>query len=226
MSKATCRWLGCERPATSKGFCPRDYQRAKRGGTYDRPWETWERAYTPPEQCRWPGCERTKIEGHGLCKRDWLRARSLSDFDEPWSTWGKNICEGCLEPFSGRNHKQKHCSDACALEAWKRRNPDRLRELARRHSSRRRALQLATTVETFTEADIRALHGDDCYLCDQPIDYDLPFPDPFSPSVDHIVPLSKGGTHTLDNVAMTCLRCNQSKHDRATDKRPRSRARN
>lgn len=31
------------------------------------------------------------------------------------------------------------------------------------------------------------------------------------PTVDHIVPLSLGGTDTLDNVQLTCKRCNSSK---------------
>lgn len=219
--KATCRWPGCERPRHAKGFCPRDYQRAKREGTYGRPWETWQRLHVPPDHCRWPGCDRTKIEGRGLCKRDWLRAYRLGDFDQPWTRWGNNVCGGCGESFTGRNRQQKHCSDACALEAWKRRRPDRLRELARRHSSRRRALKLAATVESFTEADIRSIYGDDCYLCDQPIDFDLEWPDPRSPTVDHIVPLSKGGTHALDNVAMTHFQCNNRKNAGATKKRPR-----
>jgi 5-methylcytosine-specific restriction endonuclease McrA len=31
------------------------------------------------------------------------------------------------------------------------------------------------------------------------------------PNVDHIVPLSRGGTHTWDNVQLTCRSCNQRK---------------
>jgi len=32
--------------------------------------------------------------------------------------------------------------------------------------------------------------------------------------VDHIVPLSKGGTHRLSNLAVACNVCNMSKHDK------------
>lgn len=32
-------------------------------------------------------------------------------------------------------------------------------------------------------------------------------------SIDHIVPLSKGGTHTTDNLALACLSCNYSKNN-------------
>lgn len=39
-----------------------------------------------------------------------------------------------------------------------------------------------------------------CAACGNHIDPALQFPHPQSASVDHIVPLSKGGTHTYDNV--------------------------
>jgi hypothetical protein len=35
-------------------------------------------------------------------------------------------------------------------------------------------------------------------------------PDPFS--VEHIIPLSKGGTNTLDNLAFACQGCNNRKY--------------
>jgi 5-methylcytosine-specific restriction endonuclease McrA len=33
-----------------------------------------------------------------------------------------------------------------------------------------------------------------------------------STTLDHIVPIAKGGTHTADNLAAVCRRCNQAKH--------------
>ena len=63
-------------------------------------------------------------------------------------------------------------------------------------------------------------HGDDCYLCGERINFKLKWPHPKSPSLDHVVPLSAGGTHTLDNVAMTCLSCNVKKQARPTASTP------
>jgi 5-methylcytosine-specific restriction endonuclease McrA len=37
---------------------------------------------------------------------------------------------------------------------------------------------------------------------------------PLSPTVDHIVPISKGGGHTWDNVQLACHQCNMKKHAR------------
>jgi len=54
-------------------------------------------------------------------------------------------------------------------------------------------------------------HGDICYLCGEKINFRLKHPNPKSPSLDHVIALSRGGTHTLGNVAMTHLKCNLSK---------------
>ena len=34
-------------------------------------------------------------------------------------------------------------------------------------------------------------------------------------SIDHVVPRSRGGTHTWDNVVAACRRCNHTKADRS-----------
>ncbi|NBW32055.1 MAG: hypothetical protein EBR48_05390 [bacterium] len=39
---------------------------------------------------------------------------------------------------------------------------------------------------------------------------------PTAPTVDHIIPLARGGSHTWVNVQLACLACNSSKGDRAT----------
>lgn len=38
-------------------------------------------------------------------------------------------------------------------------------------------------------------------------------PKPTSPTIDHIVPLNHGGTHTLKNVQLLCYKCNHEKQD-------------
>lgn len=39
---------------------------------------------------------------------------------------------------------------------------------------------------------------------------------PTAPTVDHIIPLAKGGSHTWANVQLACIACNSLKGDRAT----------
>lgn len=51
-----------------------------------------------------------------------------------------------------------------------------------------------------------------CWLCLHPVDLTLPGTHPDGPSVDHVVPLSKGGD-PLDrgNLRLAHLRCNSSR---------------
>ena len=39
---------------------------------------------------------------------------------------------------------------------------------------------------------------------------------PTAPTVDHTIPLAKGGSHTWENVQLACLACNSAKGDRPT----------
>lgn len=52
-----------------------------------------------------------------------------------------------------------------------------------------------------------------CLFPGQPIDYDAHHLDPRSFTVDHIVPLAKGGADTLDNSAPAHRACNRAKSD-------------
>lgn len=53
---------------------------------------------------------------------------------------------------------------------------------------------------------------DVCAICGQLVDKSLKFPNPLSPSIDHIIPIAKGGHPAdLENLQLTHLKCNQSK---------------
>ena len=53
-----------------------------------------------------------------------------------------------------------------------------------------------------------------CALCHQPIDYTANHLHPDSYTIDHIIPLSKGGNDTLDNCQPSCRACNRTKSDK------------
>jgi 5-methylcytosine-specific restriction endonuclease McrA len=53
-----------------------------------------------------------------------------------------------------------------------------------------------------------------CHICNEKVDFDLDFPDINSPSRDHVIPLSKGGKYSWDNVKLSHLGCNREKRDK------------
>lgn len=81
---------------------------------------------------------------------------------------------------------------------------------------RRRALLLeASTGEPVILAEIAERDAWVCGLCKLPVDATLAYPDPMSKSLDHIVPLTRGGAHDPSNAQLAHLRCNVSKGNRA-----------
>lgn len=53
-----------------------------------------------------------------------------------------------------------------------------------------------------------------CYLCGRGTDRTVSAIDPAAPSVDHLVPLSQGGSDGIDNLRCACRRCNMAKGQR------------
>lgn len=214
-----CRWPECDRPVAARGFCTRDFRRAQTEGDYETPWLTWRSRRERPQEarCRWPDCEDRHLDCWGFCRRHYQRARAVGDRDEPWLLWRQvSKCTVCGKTAAGRIRGMRFCSDRCRHTAWYNENADAVQDKVRR----RRALKASTQVEPFTVSDVRLRRGDDCYLCGERINFKLKWPHPQSPSLDHVVPLSRGGTHTLDNAAMTHLRCNQSKNARDAHAEP------
>lgn len=61
---------------------------------------------------------------------------------------------------------------------------------------------------------------DVCAICGKPINKKLKYPDPLSATVDHIIPIDKGGHPSdMNNLQLAHLSCNRQKSDKlvATD---------
>lgn len=51
-----------------------------------------------------------------------------------------------------------------------------------------------------------------CYLCGKPVDFSLKPPHPLSASIDHVVPIDKGGSpDDIDNLRLAHRCCNRQK---------------
>lgn len=81
---------------------------------------------------------------------------------------------------------------------------------------KQRALRRNVYHEPYTGNYIFERDGWVCQICGQKINKRLKYPNPRAGSIDHIVPLSKGGDDSPINVQASHLRCNVGKH--ATNK--------
>ncbi len=54
-----------------------------------------------------------------------------------------------------------------------------------------------------------------CGICGRPVDFSLEFPHPLAKSVDHIVPVSRGGHPSdIENLQLAHWTCNRQKSDK------------
>lgn len=54
-----------------------------------------------------------------------------------------------------------------------------------------------------------------CGLCREPVDKDIPWPDLLCATLDHIIPMSRGGDHVESNVQLAHFLCNLMKRNEA-----------
>jgi len=83
---------------------------------------------------------------------------------------------------------------------------------SKRH--RYRARKINAKHEEFMVSDVYERDNWHCQICGKPVNKKLKHPHLLSASLDHILPLSRGGDHTLDNVRLSHLRCNISRGNR------------
>jgi hypothetical protein len=84
----------------------------------------------------------------------------------------------------------------------------------RRHTHRR-AIEHDAFIEDVDRQVVFERDGWRCQICRKKVNPTLKHPHPMSASLDHIVPLARGGTHEPKNVQLAHLGCNLSKNIRA-----------
>lgn len=110
-------------------------------------------------------------------------------------------CGKMHQPIYGDMH-DKYCSDRCAKRNGKR----------NQHHARRCRLTKGFR-ETVYKAKIWARDRYTCQICGKKVALKQKAPHPYSPSLDHIIPLSKGGTHEPKNVRLVHFIYNSLKSD-------------
>ncbi len=117
------------------------------------------------------------------------------------------VCVECGTPFTrdyGQDGLRLCCSTECQAERNKRTSAASRREQKRR----RRAQKAGVPVERFRVADIFDRDEWRCQLCGKTVDATLKHPHRLSASLDHVIPLARGGSHTRANVQLAHMICN------------------
>lgn len=138
-------------------------------------------------ECR--GCGSVTV---GNKHRSWCGRKCKMN---PASPFACLVCRKYVRPGENGVHHQAHlyCSSECRLKAERQRR-------GKRHAARDRAI---------FERD-----GLICHICWEPLERDEIVPHPLAPTIDHIIPVSKGGGNEEANKQAAHYRCNVLKGDR------------
>jgi len=201
---------GCEDEVKSKGLCQKHHTRARIRGD------------PTVLRSRWDGYSKDGLAcgycGGGI-PREFSSVTFCSDrctkrakADRPKTL----VCEECHTEYE----PPPRSSSPCCSEEYRTTRRERLvrdwvetqkqsnpgYQQRRRAAQRRRRARMAEAgVEVFTFTEIAERDGWKCSLCGDRIRTALKHPDPMSGTLNHIIPISRGGAHTRENSQAALL---------------------
>lgn len=222
-----CSIDGCGGAPDARGLCSTHYNRWRRTGTTDTP------RRINGADCSVAGCGRP-AKTRTWCPAHYSRWRQYGDVQadrpvlqiKPTVVNGEQQCNGCrrwlpVDNFQPRSPgtcvECRTAKEAAWREAnrdywreWQRTNPDKVQAVVQM----RRAAKLTLPRERVDRNVIFERDDYTCQLCMEPLDMQAGRSQPLAATIDHIVPLSKGGHHTYANTQAAHFRCNVAKGNR------------
>lgn len=164
---------------------------------------------TSEKVCEICGEKYRGVKGQKYCSDKCCREKQLL-YNKINFKSKKKKCECCGKTF---NTKFKQSTIVCSRECYKeickkrKKEENRKKEIRRRHKLRDNgnvnyAITLSKALDRL---------GDTCAICGVKVDATVHSNHDLYPSIDHIVPVALGGTHTWDNVQIAHRICNTIK---------------
>lgn len=145
--------------------------------------------------------------------RKFCTAECRRGFDAANPCLHSKTCQQCGKGFKGPIVR-RFCSSQCASDSFKGRDAVRARVRHIAALQRRRMRLAQVPCEDFSVIEIFERDGWMCAICGHAVDKKLRYPDPMCASLEHRIPISRGGKHTWANVACSHLGCNVNKGNR------------
>jgi hypothetical protein len=201
----SCAVAGCEDPLRYKGHCNRHGAQLALNGEIQsadldadmspRACRECGETYTPKTRKRSWFCSRE-------CKADATNAKSKAQLRLQKESQPVRTCAHCGQdmPQSMRSDA-KFCSDDCNSSA---------------HALVRNLIRRGGSVDggpRWFRAEIAVRDAYECQLCGGSVDMAVKYPDPLFASLDHVVPVSAGGSSSKSNLQLAHLVCNVRRGD-------------
>ena len=184
-----CHVPECTKPPYHRGYCGSHYARIYKYGD-----PLAYRQQIGHRVCSIECCAQ-QAHAHGWCSKHYGRWKHHGDPNV--SAQQREHGDTCTVPGCARPYRKLGMCASHATLSWAKQNPERWAE----REARRRARVAGVRREAIDPLVVFERDGRICYLCDLAIDRkDF--------SLDHVIPVSLGGTHTLDNVRSAHKSCN------------------
>ncbi|MEX5913845.1 HNH endonuclease [Staphylococcus ureilyticus] len=134
------------------------------------------------------------------CSEECAKKHNNLEKKKKWRFKKCRYCEKWRYGFNG-----KYCSEQCRKRA--KRIKDEL-------SKSERLKRARSNGQFDADIDIYKLierDGGRCYLCGDDVLFSYHYNHPKYPTIEHVMPISKGGAHSWDNVKVACRECNTYK---------------
>ena len=127
-------------------------------------------------------------------------------------------CQPCTDANATRYRKwyeSRRESERARIAKYGKENPQK----RRMHRRNRRARKLSAESDKYLESDILHIYGIECHICQETVDLTAPRQVGTTGwerglHLDHVIPLARGGSDTVDNVRPAHGICNVKKSHR------------
>ena len=213
MSK-TCSVEGCDKKHQAKGYCPKHLYRVKKYGSTDLPAK--DDSPVTEQRCSSCGIVKPLSEFHKQANRKIgvsCRCKECAiKISKEWHDNNKERFNANARKNYRKNGAEARRKRVVIVMRYQKKNPEKVRywnrlykkknpNKLRDYNNRRRDRKLNNGSFVVTDKDLRGLYSSPCANCGSTEKI----------TADHIIPLSRGGRHSIGNLQPLCSTCNGSK---------------
>lgn len=222
MNKPTCSLPACERSKYARGYCRIHYTRFMKHGDPSVDLHRVQHTESGLRICKGCGDEKPPTEFHRDGRSpDGYRAQCKPCRNSYMAGYYLTVAEDRMAYEQMRRTERGDHMRALDRARYERNREKRI-ELACEHVKIRRARMAdVVTDKRVTVASLRKRDGDLCCYCDVAMSFQRGTRGegiaPNRATLEHVMPISRGGSHTFENTALACHRCNVSKNNKTVD---------